>query len=85
MKTLAWLLRTFFCTIWLLSGLLFVVTISSGLAETDPNAANPLMIRAAEFGFIMLVAMLAHSYLLSEHKKKYPPKDDGDYPNWDIE
>lgn len=79
-----WLLRTGFCTLWLISGAWFVFTAAAGLAETDSDIGNALMIRAGYFGAVMLFGMLAHAYLIHEHKKKNPPEDDGNYPNWDF-
>lgn len=84
-RNLAWLLRTLFGTLWLVSGVLFVATVASGLAETDTDIANALMSRAGWFGGIMLIGMLAHAHLITAHKKQFPPEDDGNYPNWDIE
>jgi hypothetical protein len=82
-QKLAWLLRTCFCTVWIISLLFFLSNAACALAETDMDASNALMIRAGYFGAVMLLAMLAHAFLISDYKKKNPP--DREYPdNFDF-
>lgn len=80
-RKLAWLLRTGFGTIWLLSGLFFLCNIAAGLAEPDYQLAESLMVKAGYFGAIMIVAALAHAFLIIEYRKTLPP--DTDYPDHD--
>jgi hypothetical protein len=32
----------------------------------------------------MLIAMLAHAYLITRHKKEFPPEEDKSYPDFDL-
>jgi hypothetical protein len=77
-----WFLRTVCCAIWVIALVLFLINLAVALANTDDSWTYAK--HAIVFGFIFFVAVLSHAFLGSVHVVN-APKDDGNYPPWDIE
>jgi hypothetical protein len=72
----SWLLRTLLCAIWIVSVLLMVFNCVGAMAEVEAQAQTAYMIHAGGYAIVFITALVAHAYLIVDHRKKYPPKDE---------